>query len=121
MNVTDEVALPLAVNAGLPTLCSSPGADVVAVGDGQSAVVGHRGSDGGWTFEPLEVPPEPVETVAEEPKQAGPLRVRHTTFGTGLVVSESGTGDSRKLVVEFSSVGTKTLLARFVEPLASGD
>ena len=41
------------------------------------------------------------------------LRVRHPTFGVGTVVSVEPLDDDVKLVVRFSSVGQKTLRARF--------
>ncbi len=43
-----------------------------------------------------------------------PRRVRHPTFGEGEILSETGSGDSLKLQVQFAS-GTKLLLARVLE------
>jgi DNA helicase-2/ATP-dependent DNA helicase PcrA len=43
--------------------------------------------------------------------------VRHAQFGQGQVRATSGSGTGLKLVVRFPSVGDKTILARFVEPL----
>jgi ankyrin repeat protein len=40
--------------------------------------------------------------------------VRHAKFGDGKVVASTGAGDEQKLTIEFATVGTKTLLARFV-------
>lgn len=46
------------------------------------------------------------------------FRVTHKTFGIGEVVRTIGTGDATKLEIEFPvGVGTKLLLARFVERL----
>ena len=42
-------------------------------------------------------------------------RVRHSTFGVGRVVDVSGAGKDLKLIIDFSMVGEKTVLARFVE------
>lgn len=41
-------------------------------------------------------------------------QVSHASFGIGRVVASSGAGKDQKLVIEFSSVGRKTILARFV-------
>lgn len=64
-------------------------------------------------------PPRPVDP----PKAADPLgpgaRVRHARFGEGTVQSSADTGDARKLTVAFDTAGSKTLLARFVSPIAS--
>ena len=42
--------------------------------------------------------------------------VSHATFGVGRVIQARGRGKSRKLLIDFSSVGLKTVLERFVEP-----
>jgi DNA helicase-2/ATP-dependent DNA helicase PcrA len=42
--------------------------------------------------------------------------VSHATFGVGRVIDARGRGKSRKLLIDFSSVGLKTVLERFVEP-----
>jgi DNA helicase-2/ATP-dependent DNA helicase PcrA len=42
--------------------------------------------------------------------------VRHDSFGTGRVLESRGTGRDRKLLIDFRTVGLKTVLARFVEP-----
>jgi DNA helicase-2/ATP-dependent DNA helicase PcrA len=58
-------------------------------------------------------------------KQAAPgvdalgpgARVRHPSFGVGMVEDTDGTGQNRKLTVRFApGVGLKKVLARFVEP-----
>jgi tetratricopeptide (TPR) repeat protein len=46
-----------------------------------------------------------------------PTKVTHKKFGPGTVIGVTGTGDARKLEVEFESVGRKVLLERFLEPL----
>jgi DNA helicase-2/ATP-dependent DNA helicase PcrA len=43
------------------------------------------------------------------------VRVRHPTFGEGVVISLEPLDDDTKLVVRFSSVGKKTLRARFAK------
>ncbi len=43
--------------------------------------------------------------------------VRHTSFGMGRVVSATGVGVKKKLTIDFSTVGRKTIMARFVEPV----
>ena len=41
------------------------------------------------------------------------LRVRHPTFGPGVVMAVSGRGPSQKLKVRFDSVGVKTLVLKY--------
>ncbi len=43
-------------------------------------------------------------------------RVHHASFGHGRVIESRGEGQNRKLLIQFSEVGLKTILARFVEP-----
>jgi DNA helicase-2/ATP-dependent DNA helicase PcrA len=42
--------------------------------------------------------------------------VTHVSFGLGRVIEARGRGKSRKLLIDFSTVGLKTVLERFVEP-----
>jgi hypothetical protein len=42
--------------------------------------------------------------------------VSHAAFGVGRVIQATGRGKSRKLLIDFASVGLKTVLERFVEP-----
>ncbi len=42
-------------------------------------------------------------------------KVSHAAFGVGRVLTSSGDGVERKAVVDFPSVGTKTVLARFLQ------
>lgn len=42
-------------------------------------------------------------------------KVSHAAFGVGRVLTSSGDGVDRKAVVDFPSVGTKTVLARFLQ------
>jgi DNA helicase II / ATP-dependent DNA helicase PcrA len=42
--------------------------------------------------------------------------VRHDSFGTGRVLEVRGSGKDQKLLIDFPSVGLKTVLARFVSP-----
>jgi DNA helicase-2/ATP-dependent DNA helicase PcrA len=44
------------------------------------------------------------------------MTVRHDSFGCGRVLESRGSGRDRKLLIDFSTVGLKTVLARFVEP-----
>jgi len=44
------------------------------------------------------------------------VQVRHSSFGVGKVLEARGAGKDRKLLINFPSVGLKTILARFVEP-----
>ena len=43
------------------------------------------------------------------------LRVRHPQFGLGTILSVEPLDDDTKLVVRFSSVGQKTLRAKFAK------
>ncbi len=43
--------------------------------------------------------------------------VKHNTFGTGRVLNSDGAGGQARLTIEFPDVGTKRVIARFVEPL----
>jgi hypothetical protein len=47
---------------------------------------------------------------------APPRRVRHPRLGEGAVVLATGDGSDRKYVIDFT-VGRKTMMARYVEPL----
>ena len=63
--------------------------------------------------------PAPYAYEDEDQSASGGLRpgtrVRHPTFGTGTVLSVEPLEDDTKLVVRFSSVGQKTLRARFAK------
>jgi DNA helicase-2/ATP-dependent DNA helicase PcrA len=65
---------------------------------------------------------EPAPTYAyEDEDQSAPsglkagLRVRHPTFGIGTILSVEPLADDAKLVVRFTSVGQKTLRAKFAK------
>ncbi|MHB8877347.1 MAG: ATP-dependent helicase [Myxococcaceae bacterium] len=45
------------------------------------------------------------------------LRVRHSSFGDGVVLEVDGQGPNAKLTVKFASVGLKRVIARFLTPL----
>jgi DNA helicase-2/ATP-dependent DNA helicase PcrA len=53
--------------------------------------------------------------AAEQEFRVGAV-VSHATFGVGRVIQATGRGKSRKLLIDFSTVGLKTVLERFVEP-----
>ena len=44
------------------------------------------------------------------------MRVNHTQFGKGVILSAVGQGPNAKLTVRFETVGTKTVIARFLQP-----
>jgi DNA helicase-2/ATP-dependent DNA helicase PcrA len=44
------------------------------------------------------------------------MRVHHTQFGKGVILSAVGQGPNAKLTVRFETVGTKTVIARFLQP-----
>jgi DNA helicase-2/ATP-dependent DNA helicase PcrA len=60
-------------------------------------------------------PPPPF--AYEDEDQSGGLRlglrVRHAQFGVGTILGMDGEGDDLKLMVRFTSVGTKRLMAKF--------
>jgi DNA helicase-2/ATP-dependent DNA helicase PcrA len=64
---------------------------------------------------------EPASYADEDEDQSAPgglkpgLRVKHPTFGEGTVVSVEPLEDDTKLVVRFTSVGQKTLRAKFAK------
>ena len=43
------------------------------------------------------------------------LRVRHAQFGVGTILGMEGDGEDLKLMVRFTSVGTKRLLAKYAK------
>jgi DNA helicase-2/ATP-dependent DNA helicase PcrA len=45
------------------------------------------------------------------------LRVRHSQFGDGEIVSYDGQGPTAKVTVRFPKVGLKRVVARFLSPL----
>ena len=47
--------------------------------------------------------------------------VSHTSLGTGRVVAVTGAGKDRRVVVDFGAIGTKTVLAKFLDPGAARD
>jgi hypothetical protein len=55
------------------------------------------------------------EPAADDPYRPG-REVSHAAFGTGKVLEARGAGPTRSIVVEFASVGRKTVLARFLAP-----
>jgi DNA helicase II / ATP-dependent DNA helicase PcrA len=60
---------------------------------------------------------DPVYDLDSDVRGGGPAPgtpVDHAQFGRGRVVGSSGSGRDQKLVVDFPSVGRKTVLARFV-------
>ncbi len=68
---------------------------------------------------------EPVFHVDDDmPSSSGFLvgsNVSHSTLGVGRVVAVAGTGRDQKVVVDFGSLGRKTVFARFLAPDGSGD
>ena len=64
---------------------------------------------------------EPIVYAYEDEDQSVPgglklgLRVRHPTFGVGTILSIEPLDDDTKLVVRFTSVGQKTLRAKFAK------
>jgi DNA helicase-2/ATP-dependent DNA helicase PcrA len=64
---------------------------------------------------------EPVFDVGGEAADGGGhfpagSAVHHGSFGTGRVLETRGSGRDLKLLIDFPTVGLKTVLARFVEP-----
>lgn len=61
------------------------------------------------------VPPSAPVTGDDFMKICEGMRVRHTTFGEGTVMTVEGAGPNRKASVKFDSVGMKQLLLRFAK------
>ncbi len=53
--------------------------------------------------------------VREMPGTPSGRRARHKKFGEGRILSETGTGPTRKVQVAFPNIGMKLLQARFLE------
>jgi hypothetical protein len=71
--------------------------------------------------------PRPAARKSASARRAAPIAgagpeihpgalVTHVQFGLGRVIEARGRGTTRKLLIEFSTVGLKTVLERFVEP-----
>ena len=43
------------------------------------------------------------------------IRVYHSKFGYGMVISTEGEGLEKKAIINFDTVGTKTLLLKFAK------
>ncbi|MCG8416365.1 MAG: UvrD-helicase domain-containing protein [Proteobacteria bacterium] len=65
-----------------------------------------------------DIPEYTVDGVIRTPDgiDAG-AAVNHSSFGEGTVIQAEGRGKNRKLLIDFSDYGLKTVLARFVERL----
>ncbi|HWN67099.1 MAG TPA: ATP-dependent helicase, partial [Haliangium sp.] len=61
-------------------------------------------------------PPVGRGAMAAGPELRAGAVVSHATFGVGRVIEARGRGQGRKLLIDFTSVGLKTVLERFVEP-----
>jgi DNA helicase II / ATP-dependent DNA helicase PcrA len=86
----------------------------------QSVSQGRGRSNGrSWTRRDAPEQPAPYAYEDEDQSESGGVRtgtrVRHPTFGVGTVLSVEPLEDDTKLVVRFSSVGQKTLRARFAK------
>ena len=57
------------------------------------------------------------DQTAEFVELAAGATVRHVSFGTGRVISTNGQGETQKLVIDFPTVGRKTVMVSFVEPV----
>ncbi len=71
---------------------------------------GHRLAGVNAALAEVEVVPEPSD---EYGGAFVGMRVRHPTFGAGTIRKVEGRGDDQKLIVWFSTVGPKKLMARF--------
>ncbi len=84
-------------------------------GSGGSGARGRRGRD--ELDQRTEYDDEPVFHVDGEPAGGGftiGTPVSHSTLGAGRVVAVAGTGKDQKVVVDFGSLGRKTVFARFL-------
>ena len=44
------------------------------------------------------------------------MKVHHAQFGKGVILAAVGQGPNAKLTIRFETVGTKTVIARFLQP-----
>lgn len=58
---------------------------------------------------------KPSEEIADASLLVDGVRIKHKMFGEGHIVERIGDGDNTKLVVEFDSGDTKTLLLKFAK------
>ncbi|PRQ07575.1 hypothetical protein [Enhygromyxa salina] len=71
--------------------------------------------------EPAEAPPLQARLVRAAPKLPEGRRARHHKWGVGRVMTEEGTGPTRKVKIVFPEVGVKAVVARFLEFLDDVD
>ena len=57
----------------------------------------------------------PSDEIADSSQLLEGVRIKHKMFGEGRIVSRIGEGENTKLVVEFDSGDTKTLLLKFAK------
>ncbi len=57
----------------------------------------------------------PAEEIADSSQLVEGVRIKHKMFGEGRIMSRIGDGENTKLVVEFDSGDTKTLLLKFAK------
>jgi DNA helicase II / ATP-dependent DNA helicase PcrA len=77
---------------------------------------GSRGSGGGGMFREEPAPWAKDDYSQDAPGGMAPgTKVRHGQFGLGTVLSVEELDDDMKLVVKFTSVGTKTLRAKYAK------
>jgi DNA helicase-2/ATP-dependent DNA helicase PcrA len=84
---------------------------------------GTRGNRGGETLPhghnlaQAVSPCDEIENIPEPPEEHDGvfigMKVRHATFGPGTIRTIEGSGDSRKVVIWFTSAGPKKLMLRF--------
>jgi DNA helicase-2/ATP-dependent DNA helicase PcrA len=61
-----------------------------------------------------DLPEYQMEAEPSNGHLAAGTTVRHDSFGTGRVLEVRGSGKDQKLLIDFASVGLKTVLARYV-------
>ena len=58
---------------------------------------------------------KPADEIADASQLVAGVRIKHKLFGEGRIVDRIGDGENTKLIVEFDSGDTKTLLLKFAK------
>ncbi len=83
-----------------------------APGEGAAHSIGSFFKDSAVQFDPSAIRPARVEPKAELKRG---VRVRHETFGEGVILTMEGSGPDAKLTVYFDRAGSKKFIARYAK------
>lgn len=85
------------------------------------ALVGRISKSAARALEAKAEPPPPPAVRESRPATPPPSHVSHPKFGEGRVLRSEGFGDAEKYVVDFGEHGERTILARFLKPVAPSE